>query len=568
MADWIRKIGIHSLRNRLTVVFGGLSLAATLALSAYIEYFSASRIAADQGRDYVSIARALANSLAATLVEREREVQLLVQRPLFIEGPLDGADIRQQLTLIKASYKYYAWIGVADATGVVRAAANGLLEGGNVSKRPWFSNGMSGAFVGDAHEAVLLAKHLKATRPDEPLRFVDFASPIIDARGQVRGVVATHANWDWVGDVLENSLPQATRDGGLEVFVVNRNGALLHPFASMGVLKLPATLPDDGNYAMLDWGDGRYLTSLVSVKAPLSTELGWKVVIRQPLEKAQAVIGEFHRILLVAGIAVTLLAMLIAYRLAAAFARPVEQLAAAAEQVRHGQEATSVFAVDSKLTELRRLAYALRGMTVTLIRRKRGLEESNRTLEARVEERTKALELANRELHHLSRHDPLTSLPNRRAFNEHVHEEFQRMKRSGKGYAVVMVDIDHFKRVNDTWGHEVGDSVLRHVAEVLRASARVTDFVARLGGEEFIVILPETVEQATGVAEKMRAAIAASDIPVVGKVTASLGVAIAVPADADDNVAVVAADEALYRAKGEGRNRVVLAGVTGDVSAG
>ena len=131
------------------------------------------------------------------------------------------------------------------------------------------------------------------------------------------------------------------------------------------------------------------------------------------------------------------------------------------------------------------------------------------------------------------------------------------MKRHGQPYAVLFIDIDRFKRINDTYGHETGDEVLRQLAQVLQGAARVTDFVARYGGEEFLVLLPDTSEAgALTLGEKIRQAVATQSFPVVGEVTVSVGVSVARGADKNEEEVVPRADKALYRAKSEGRNRV------------
>jgi diguanylate cyclase (GGDEF)-like protein/PAS domain S-box-containing protein len=157
--------------------------------------------------------------------------------------------------------------------------------------------------------------------------------------------------------------------------------------------------------------------------------------------------------------------------------------------------------------------------------------------------------------------DALTGLWNRRCFLEKAEEELLRSERYGHPVALVMVDIDFFKKVNDTWGHEAGDVVLRHVADGLRRNLRKTDFIGRLGGEEFAVLLPEADgPQALVAAEALRRETAALSIGLadgrVVQVTASFGVA---SAGVGDNVADVLrrADEALYQAKHDGRNRVI-----------
>jgi two-component system, cell cycle response regulator len=152
--------------------------------------------------------------------------------------------------------------------------------------------------------------------------------------------------------------------------------------------------------------------------------------------------------------------------------------------------------------------------------------------------------------------DPLTGLANRRSFEESYAREVDRSRRSAAPLSVVMVDIDHFKRVNDDHGHEMGDLVLVHVGERLPKAARPMDICARLGGEEFVVLLPGcTPVEALHVAERLRAAIAA-DAPL--PITASAGVA-TLGVHLDDPAQLLpAADEALYAAKAAGRDQVAL----------
>jgi len=172
-------------------------------------------------------------------------------------------------------------------------------------------------------------------------------------------------------------------------------------------------------------------------------------------------------------------------------------------------------------------------------------------------ERSAALVAANRELEQLARRDALTGLQNRKSANERLRMEFLRLKRSGHPYAVLFMDVDWFKEVNDTHGHEAGDQVLRHMATVLTSSLRATDFVARYGGEEFLALLSETTrEGALRIAEVVRRTVADQPFPVVGQVTVSIGVAMAHGEDEDEERAVRRADTALYQAKEDGRNAV------------
>ena len=162
-----------------------------------------------------------------------------------------------------------------------------------------------------------------------------------------------------------------------------------------------------------------------------------------------------------------------------------------------------------------------------------------------------------------ARTDVLTGLPNRRHFMEQAAQEVARVRRCGGHVSVLMLDVDHFKAVNDSYGHRIGDMVLRETAAIASRAMRQIDTVCRIGGEEFSVLLPETDRpQAIRVAERLREAIASTPIriPDAGLVhiTASLGVAVCNQHDADLDVLLNRADIGLYAAKGGGRNRVCL----------
>ncbi len=191
------------------------------------------------------------------------------------------------------------------------------------------------------------------------------------------------------------------------------------------------------------------------------------------------------------------------------------------------------------------------------------LEEYNRTLERKVKEKTRALEDAMGKLEYLSITDGLTGL----YVHRHIHEILDREVASAVGDArplsVMLIDVDHFKAVNDDYGHLAGDAVLKEIGVLVRTSLSGEGFAARYGGEEFLIVLPGVAaEQARALAENLRVTIGGYDFGRAGvrrHVTLSIGLA-TYPADATTKIELLhAADKALYLAKRRGRNAVVAA---------
>jgi diguanylate cyclase (GGDEF)-like protein len=171
------------------------------------------------------------------------------------------------------------------------------------------------------------------------------------------------------------------------------------------------------------------------------------------------------------------------------------------------------------------------------------------------------LQAAYARVEELSRTDELTGLLNRRAVLEIVALERARCERSGETFALVLADVDDFKRCNDQWGHACGDEVLRELARLVRSAVRTTDTVGRWGGEEFLLVLPATDEDgASQVAEKIRSLVAGSPIPWEGReITLTMTLGVAIESSGDIETALRRADDALYTGKRRGKNRVEMA---------
>lgn len=202
-----------------------------------------------------------------------------------------------------------------------------------------------------------------------------------------------------------------------------------------------------------------------------------------------------------------------------------------------------IFGLSKEFTELKRTS--------------KELELANETLELKVEERTKELSASLDEIRRISIHDNMTGLYNRMKLDESLEYEVKRASRNNEKLGLILLDIDLFKNINDTYGHQVGDSVLIELANLLKSNIRSTDVIGRWGGEEFLIIAPNTdMQGADNLAENIRKEIEHFKFTNAVNVTASFGVTTYSTNDTPDSM-IKRADDALYEAKNSSRNCVI-----------
>lgn len=537
------------------VLFAGLALALALIFGGALKEHARARAAVE----IQALADSAAQMLAEGLSERSREIAVMAQSPALWRDGLGSPGVAALLSRARAVSPNSLWIGVADDQGVVMAATDGLLQGQDVSARPWFQNGLLGPYMGDVHPAVLLEPHLPRPGNGDPLRFLDFAAPVqVDGRNV--GVLAAHLSWDWARQVSERVLPSNAAARGLDLLIFDRMGALL--YASGGKTsallaagqRAPAHGDGDADGAAPwseRWGDGQeYLTASASSQAhPPVSDMGWRVVVRahgvKSFEPARQLVAWAGA----AGLAAAVLVFGAAWFGVRRLGADLQRLASAAERVGASDADERIPRVNSS-KEVLTLSSALARMTERLM-------ESRASLEAQVAARTAQLELANAALEKMARRDSLTGVLNRRGFEAKGQLLFDLALRGGRPLCVCLVDADHFKAVNDKHGHAVGDEVLKSVARCLLSRTRRTDLVARWGGEEFVLMLPDTSLRLAGeLAELLREAVAGAEQPVAGRVTVSIGLA-QISGRGDTLQALVdRADRALYQAKRSGRDQI------------
>ena len=558
------------LRLWLALSFGALAIALVGVLAWRVERVATDKLQEDIGLRLQTRAQALAGRLDRGLFERLNDMRALALMPM-LDDPAGSEDaLRDLFDLMQLNYPDYVWIGVAGADGRVQIANRGLLEGADVSQRPWFVGARQEPYVGDLHDAQMLSK-LVPGPGGEALRLVDVAAPIHDSHGVVTGVLGAHLSWHWAEGLRQD---QMAANDPVEVFFLNAAGeVIMGPDGIRGqVLQVPSAraVRQGKRGALLEtWPDGEaYLTGYVPTQGYESyAGLGWTVLVRKQARQAFEPVQELRREIFVAAIVVTVLFLALGTLMARRIGAPLHALSLAARRIQ-AREPGAAFPPERGYREARELTLALRGLVDDLTQHERELTDMTASLEQRVRERTQALSEANAQLEVLAMTDALTGLSNRRHFGDQLARETTRAAETGRPLSLLTMDIDRFKAINDQHGHPAGDAVLRRVALLLEEQVRGSDLLARIGGEEFAVLAVDTgLIEANQLAERLRAAIENAGSIAVGHasidVTISLGVVtrriqVGELARAPERL-LAAADDALYRAKRNGRNRVEVA---------
>jgi PAS domain S-box-containing protein len=297
------------------------------------------------------------------------------------------------------SYGYYSWIGMAGLDGKVQVAAKGLLEGADVSKRPWFKDALQGKNAGDVHEALLLAKLLP--QQSAPWRFVDVAFPVPDDAGRPQGVLGVHLSWQWARDVERSVIAPIAARRQVEALIVDAKGTvLLGPPGWQGsILSLPslkaAREHKQEGYLVEKWPDGRsWLVGYARGRGYADYPgLGWTVLVRQNVDDAYAPVRRLRDYGLAAGVLLAGLCSLAGILVARRITRPLDELAASARRIRAGDTVT-IAPGRGGYEEVEALSGTLDVLVTDLVHRRRELEDLNATLELRVDQRTLELERA------------------------------------------------------------------------------------------------------------------------------------------------------------------------------
>lgn len=654
-----------SIRVRVSFSLGLIIIAVALTLAWVAGDIAKRQVEREQGRLLQAMAGRVMEALDQSMFERYREIQILAELPDLKNPSSDVPEKRVLLERVRSTHGHHAWIGLADVKGVARVGTGGYLEERNISARPWFKHGLEGPYVGDVHDALLLAKMLP-NPSGEQVYLLDVAAPVRGVNGQVDGVLCSHLQWHWTRDMLRSAVPDGvepvllTRDG---LVLYGANEQMFEPFQGQAPQVERALQEHEAGFYLAGWNSGKtYLTAHVTSAGYQNYPgLGWRLILRQDTNLAFSSARKLQQQILLTGLGLGLLFVALAWLIAGRLTRPIEVLTAAAERISAKNLDGSLPLLGGR-DELARLSGALTRMLSELkdeIMTRRATEGRLKLAAAVFENSAEGIVISDAEnrivsvnraftkitgyagteiigqepsilssgrqgpefyrelwqtlmehgrwqgeiwnrrksgeiypewlsistvksedgvpshyvgvfsditdrkqsedrIHFLANHDALTKLPNRRLFNDRAAQALARAQRSARHVAVIFLDLDHFKDINDTLGHAVGDVLLTVISERLRGSLRPEDTLARVGGDEFLALVEEeggTYDLPSILDRMLQACIE----PVLVKehalnVSASIGVALCPDDGSDLETLIKNADIAMYRAKEVGRN--------------
>ncbi|KRQ96427.1 diguanylate cyclase [Bradyrhizobium jicamae] len=570
MRNLLQKLAnrLHVVEDHLTVqtqIAAAVALMSVLligALAGGAAFVSYRNTASLVNSSLATVASTTSGRLDRFMAERQLEMNLFSRlQPLQKLWQDNPVELRRALEQLQATFSDLAWIGFADVNGKVVAATGGLLEGASVAARPWFKEGLQRLAIGDVHEAVLLASLLAQREDGEPYRFVDLAFPVKDSSGKLLGVLGGHLNWDWASQLIKD-VEANDGDTDTRLSIIDKNGVVLvgpdKGTTRYGGEQLANILKKrKGAFSEIS-GDQRMLTAFyVGMGHREYQGLNWIVTASQPTGIALAAAISSAEIILGIGAVTALIGLGLAVVISRRIARPIIAITTEADRIGRASGPT-MLARQSGSVEVVQLTRALR----SLLRRIGFAEERTREAELRASENALQFKDDLVKLQKMADTDYLTGLMNRRAFLAVADDTVEFCRRYKRGMATLMIDIDHFKKINDTHGHAAGDDAIKGIADIIGQSIRTTDKAARFGGEEFVVLLRE-IDQETAMllAERIRSSIeqtairhGETSIPA----TVSIGVAINAEGDRDVQDMIERADQGLYVAKKTGRNRTFL----------
>ena len=555
---------------KLGILLASVTILASGLTGFYAYQASRNSLIQSAKADLLTSTNFLARRIMLNREEISRNLQMLAGHPAALSA-LQGSDahteselatVFEQVMLANPGYFQIRLIAGDDGgiervrldrteDHVLRISGDDLQEKGHFG----YVSGPLKLPKGSTYLSRIVINHERGAHVGLDQPSVIMATPVVDEQGRAWGVVVINIDLHSVFAALSADLPK-----DYQLFPTNRHGDyLIHPDnrLTFGFDKGRRVLVQDEfpqtralfesgeNKVLMEVSDGRYANAPVvvafvqrAVQVP-GEEDRLTLGLAQPLSTVLAQANALGSVVLQLVIGLCLACVALAIVVARAVTRPINSMSTAIQDFAYAQKIATL-----PLTRQDEIGVLARSFNHMQDQIKRQLEE---------------LQKSRVVLEHIARHDELTGLPNRRHFQERLEQTLARAQRSGEHFALLFIDVDNFKRINDQWGHEGGDAVLKVVAMRLSATTRKADTVARMGGDEFLVMLenPTHSEDVAHIAEKLLESIRAPIIYKGNELLVGFSIGISqYPQDGANAADLMASsDHAMYEAKSAGRNR-------------
>lgn len=400
----LQRIWLHwTLKTKLGFSFAVLTFLISIIFSLIVGQWVRNQVEEDQTFLLKQINRELLTTFQRGMFERYKDIQNMAVLPEFRSVEANNEARRLLINQLQTSYDNYAWIGFANDEGIVEVSSQGILEGVNVATRPWFVEGLQSSFVGDVHEAKLLAQILPPPSDGDVLRFLDISTPVYDENEQLVGVLGAHLSWEWVKSLEDNIINYVARDEQVEVLIINQDGEIIlsSSLGNVSGQNINTEVffqkdPENGGFITekIDFNDDEYLISYGVDQGYLDYPgLGWRVVIKQKTTIAFKPAYDLQIQILLWGLILASIASVIGWYIAERTTKPLLELSKQAKDISRGDRDTLIKSYPG-VDAIAVLSTSLDELVHTLIEQEKNLKQINQELEKKVKHRTRELKKA------------------------------------------------------------------------------------------------------------------------------------------------------------------------------
>ncbi len=541
-----------SLRTRFAFALAALVFIVAGLFGGLIGQHSINQLRERIGQSLAVDAQRVADRLNGGMAERSRDLSLLSSLEA-IRNLQDVAGVQAVLDSVRRSEPAYLWLAVTDVAGNAVAATDGGLVGSQISIAHDLREQLRGRPNSLSDPLRIVRPGETAAPPVERQQQINIAHPIRSPDSSPVGVLVAQLGWEWMRESVQ-SLLMPDEDGRVQrqiIVVSDFETVLIGPPGMVGTrLVLPEiSRARAGIYgwSASGWPDGKRYLAGVNFAAgegqfpgPGSLPMRWTVLVREAEDAAFAPARQLRLAILATGTVLSLLVASLGWVIAGIITRPLRQIAAAADRLRRGENVELPNLRNS--IEVETLSASLRALVATLTFKQVKLDE----------------------LENATRHDPLTGLLNRSGLQMWLSGTLAQARVESFGFLVMVGDLDGFKQVNDTRGHSMGDLLLQQVAQRLQSAVRARDAVARMGGDEFVIVLhaPLGLGDRLAVETSQRLWSRVTEPYLIGGETVVVGLSLGGAGWPEDDrqldLVLIKADAALYAAKRGGKGRIVF----------